>query len=397
VCDLVWVCVLGWAQKKKNLTWFFFSSGLWIPIIWFVGSIMVAVLLKPAPPSKHKRWMMAFLVLTPLALVLFIAVMAGYGIGGTPRIYSAAYDPSADPESARLEYERFNAAYTSAWQSYSATLEAISGVLLTVYGLCGCLFIAFADITFRSMQGPLTWSLDSPLFLRGVNLGLNLAGTFTLMPLFAFVGIPATLLNLRKIKLHSPGLFAASNVFGILSFLFLAAIVLLLIIAGSIREPYQSYVSNGTVCKPAFPEQPDTTTTEITSTIEMTTETWSGWPTESLNPTPPLTNCWSGQPTYETRFRSALTEFSAWITLLSLALFQCIFHFLFVGFADTLILKAIGDKGTAGGVAGGVAASGQLVHPCPSCSSPLQFVRTGPTTQVQCYKCQAVVEFQTEV
>jgi hypothetical protein len=304
-----------------------------------------------------------------------------------------------------LESERYRIAY----ENFSMNLETIAGVLLTLYGLCGCLFIAFADITFRSMQGPLTWSLDSPLFLRGVNLGLNLAGTFTLMPLFAFVGIPVTLVNLRKIKLHSPGLFAASNVFGILSFLFLAAIVLLLIIAGSIREPYQSFVSyNGTVCKPAFEEKPDTTT-EMTSTIAMTlagistlstsiaTETWSGWPTERWNPTPPLTNCWGGQPMYETRYESGLTEFSAWITLLSLALFQCIFHFLFVGFADTLILKAIGDKGTAGGVAGGVAASGQLVHPCPSCSSPLQFVRTGPTTQVQCYKCQAVVEFQTEV
>jgi len=258
---------------------------------------MVAVLLKPAPPSKHKRCMMAFLVLTPFALVLLIAVMAGYGIGANGQM------------------------------NYESNLKAISGVLMTVYGLCGCLFIAFADITFRSMQGPLTWSLGSPLFLRGVHLGLNLAGMFTLMPLFSFVGIPATLLNLRKIKTHSPGLFTASNVFGILSFVFLAAIVLLLIM---------------TIAGPA--------------TI---------------------------------RFR-----FSAYVSLISLTLFQWMFNFLFVSYADTLILKAIGDKGgAAGGVAGVVASTQLVVHPCPSCSSPLQFVRTGPTTQVQCYKCQAIVEF----
>jgi hypothetical protein len=256
---------------------------------------MVAVQLKRAPPSKHKRWMMAFLVLTPLAFVLFIAGVAGYGTNEPVRM------------------------------NYITNLEAISGVLMTVYGLCGCLFIAFADITFRSMQGPLTWSLGSPLFLRGVHLGLNLAGMFTLMPLFSFVGIPATLLNLRKIKTHSPGLFTASNVFGILSFVLLAAIVLLLIIAGSMRG------------------------------------------NESQLP---------------------LTE------ILTLALFQWISNFLFIGFADKLILRAIGDKG---GAAGGVANSQLVVHPCPSCSSPLQFVRTGPTTQVQCYKCQAIVEFDKTV
>jgi hypothetical protein len=68
-----------------------------VPIIWFVGSIMVAVLLKPAPPSKHKRWMMAFLVLTPLALVLFIAVMAGYGIGGVPSYPSYSWHADLRP------------------------------------------------------------------------------------------------------------------------------------------------------------------------------------------------------------------------------------------------------------------------------------------------------------
>jgi hypothetical protein len=399
-------------RREIDLT-FSLCRGLWIPVIWLVGSIMVAVQLKPAPPSKHKRWMMAFLVLTPLALVLFIAVMAGYGIDGAPSYTSTYVDWDADPERARLESERASAAFEAARMVFETNLEAISGVLLTVYGLCGCLFIAFADITFRSMQGPLTWSLGSPLFLRGVHLGLNLAGMFTLMPLFSFVGIPATLLNLRKIKTHSPGLFTASNVFGILSFVFLTAIVLLLIIAGSIRgRSYQTFVGSGTVCKPDFPDQQFDTTTDTTWTIATTlaetalttsigtwpvatTAPWSDSPTES--PTPPWTRCYPGEPIYETRTESGLTEFPAWITLLTLTLFQWIFNFLFIGFADTLILKAIGGKGgAAGGVAGGVVASSQLVHPCPSCSSPLQFVRTGPTTQVQCYKCQAVVEFQTE-
>jgi hypothetical protein len=354
-----------------------------MPIVWFVGSIMVAVLSKSAPPSTHKRCMMVFLVLTPIVLVLFIVVMVSYGISGSPHYESSE------------QYERDSL-------NYASGLEATSGVLLAAYGLCGSLFIAFADVTFRSTQEPLTWSLSSPLVLRGVSLGLNLAGMFLLMPLFSFIGIPITLSNLRKIRSHSPGLFTASSVFGILSFITVVAIVLLLVIAGSIRVPYESFVDYKENCERAFVQQPDTTVDVMTNAMMTTTSAAvsafsqtptlfaSRWPTDGAAPTSIVCD---PEKIYETRYMSGLQEFPAWITLVSLTLVQWTFNFLFVGFADTLILKAIGNKSAAGG---GIVSSELLVHPCPSCATPLQFARTGPTTQVHCYKCQSLVEFQTE-
>jgi hypothetical protein len=404
----------------------------------------VARLLKPAPPSNHKRWMMAFLLLTALAIVLFVAVMAGYGVGGGP------------PWKHEL---------------VSTNLKAISGVLLALYGLCGGLFIAFADVTFRSMHGPLDSSLDSPLFLRGVHLGLNLAGTFTLMPLFSFVGIPVTLLSLRKLKMHSSGLFTASKVFGILSFVLLAASVLLLIVAGSIRVVSGGYVAfdekqmlacvtmEAITVDPAWTSAVDpawtrtttlalseatfaTTLAETSTTIAESmiattvaeSSSTNGWGAtfattlaetsttiaESMIATTVAesssTNGWGwdwGQETTRAPWQEppptpvawnycnavgppslmAGIEWSAlWIPLVSFLLFACLFNFLFVGFADTLILKAIG----ANDKSGVTASSGSLVMPCPRCRAPLQFVRTGPTTKVECYKCLALVEFQTE-
>jgi hypothetical protein len=237
------------------------------------------------------------------------------------------------------------------------------------------------------MHGPLDSSLDSPLFLRGVHLGLNLAGTFTLMPLFSFVGIPVTLLSLRKLKMHSPGLFTASKVFGILSFVLLAASVLLLIVAGSIRVVSVFYV--------AFDQEQMlacVTMEAITVDPAWTSAVDPAW-TRTTTLAPPSPGPWDYCNAVGPPNLMAGIEWSAlWIPLVSFVLFAWLFNFLFVGFADTLILKAIG----ANDKSGVTVSSGSLVMPCPRCRAPLQFVRTGPTTKVECYKCLALVEFQTE-
>ena len=93
---------------------------------------------------------------------------------------------------------------------------------------------------------------------------------------------------------------------------------------------------------------------------------------------------------------------------------------MFVAYADGMCLRAI-DKFAADHESGGASNSRvslapntpggpvgvtnarvvspgvqvTLQHDCPACQAPLQFQRTGVTTQVQCYQCQAVVEFET--
>ncbi len=168
--------------------------GLWIPPMWLAAGIVVALRLKDAPASAYKSSMTVFLVLTPVFFVVFIisTILA-------PRDVSIS-----------------------------------AGITLSFYAVSGSLFIMFADMTFRSKYGPVTTDLTSPLNLRGVHLGLNLAGLFLLMPLFSFVGIPLVLHHLRKLKSHSSALFVSSYVFGILSFVTLSAAMLLLFSVASL-------------------------------------------------------------------------------------------------------------------------------------------------------------------
>jgi hypothetical protein len=281
---------------------------------------------------------------------------------------------------------------------------------IKIYALFGCLFIMFADKTFRSMQGPVTSDLNSPLYLRGVHLGLNLAGMFLMMPLFQFIGIPLVLHKLRKIRSHSSALFASSNVFGILSFITLVIIVLLLLIAGSLPDPT-------TVWNRAHPElryfedcrvvkRPTTTSTtmsELSTVATLVSDAWTGWGT--LEPEETQYCRYYSRPAIEDqefgverdRHVSVLErDVGAITTLIVVSVFHWIFSLVFIGVADALILKAIGEPNgsvaqTPAHLHGGVV----LVHPCPNCEAPLQFVRTGPTTQVQCYKCSSVCEFQS--
>jgi hypothetical protein len=408
-------------------------SGLWIPVLFFIAAPIIAVQLSSAPSSGYKKAMVAFAILTPITLVIYIIAMVAYAVDGAPhyRYYGlVAYNPY------------------NPYAIYAANLSVISGVVLSFYALFGSLFIMFADITFRSAKGPLDSSLSSPLYLRGVNLGLNLAGMFLLMPLFSFVGIPLTLHQLRKIRQHNSGMFVSSYVFGILSFVSLAAIVLLLIIAGSLPgyNYYNDYNDYNYYCKRSILQDDTTTTTtffgnetttlfgnETTSTSGASAATGGGWltPTSGASvatgggwvpattvPTDETTSWigWATEPSefwpkptacaqvyrdpyyynYPTNNSALQSDVGAIIALIVLSVFQWIFNFVFIGVSDALILKAIGESAGGSGTVGRVVQAGVvLVHPCASCAAPLQFQRTGPATQVQCYKCSAVCEFQT--
>eukprot|EP01108_Squamamoeba_japonica_P003936 TRINITY_DN3136_c0_g1_i2.p2 TRINITY_DN3136_c0_g1~~TRINITY_DN3136_c0_g1_i2.p2 ORF type:complete len:255 (+),score=42.91 TRINITY_DN3136_c0_g1_i2:242-1006(+) len=95
-------------------------------------------------------------------------------------------------------------------------------------------------------------------------------------------------------------------------------------------------------------------------------------------------------------------SYEAWPALLTWSLFMFFAQCVFIYLADVMIQRSIKqlcvDDGSAGVVSARVVTPGavKLEHACPSCSVPLEFIRTGPLTQVQCYKCESVVEFETE-
>jgi hypothetical protein len=378
-------------QTSDSLTGAHLYSGLWIPVLFFIAAPIIAVQLSSAPSSGYKKAMVAFAILTPITLVIYIIAMVAYSVDGAP--YYRYYGDMV----AIMAYNPYNA-----YAIYAANLSVISGVVLSFYALFGCLFIMFADITFRSAKGPLDSSLSSPLYLRGVNLGLNLAGMFLLMPLFSFVGIPITLHQLRKIRQHNSGMFVSSYVFGILSFVSLAVIVLLLIIAGSLPGyTYYDYNYNNNYnnyCKRSILQDETTTTatffanetmptigssaatgggwwtTLVATGDDFTTAAWSGWGTDGdviqWTTAPPVCAHVYRDPyySYPTHYSALQTDVGAIIALIVLSVFQWIFNFVFIGVSDALILKAIGESAGGSGTVGRVVvqAGVVLVHPCPS-------------------------------
>jgi hypothetical protein len=347
----------------------------------------------------------------------------------------------------------------------SVSAQVVAGTLLPLYNLFCGLFIAFADATYRSQFGPIVASLSDPLYLRGVNLGVNLAGLFCFPWIFPFVGIPLVLAQLKKQRSRASG-YGASAALGSISFIMLAALILTLIISGSVRERLPGFYGYGTnvpeVAKRAVEQENATTAwsgwaaATTTSPAWWETTTWNGWD----GPTPDTTSPWSqcddaaslarclnglsfctqgvAQRTadeYCPCYRDvnfcmrqipgcsrsiyvqavkdacialkcdpdmcsgfptapAINLASGAIAVSVFAVLYFVFQTAFIAVADNMILKLI-EPLPAPASNGVVRSSATLVHNCPSCSSPLQFTRTGPSTQVQCYKCGSVVEFQT--
>jgi hypothetical protein len=143
---------------------------------------------------------------------------------------------------------------------------------------------------------------------------------------------------------------------------------------------------------------PTTSTTGVAASIVVWDPTTSS--TTAFETTPP-TYCGPG---VTEEWRSSLLQASTDATAAA-AVFSCLFalcQMFFLMFADVMMLRQLDGGGSTVGSNVVVsqapgATSTTLVHPCPSCSTPLQFTRTGPKTMVQCFSCSATVEFATTV
>jgi hypothetical protein len=356
-------------ERTRTYLFGFCFVGLWIPFpLWFIGSIAVASALYRAPPSLAKKCMFAFCVLTPLVLLAFVIAASAFAASTT---IPAMPQPQSAGES--LYGHPPETAWSLALKSLLDGLTVISAVCGVLYFLSGGMFILCADMTFRSMHGPVTRDLSSPLYLRGVHLGLNLAGMFTLMPLLSLVGIPITLHQLRKIRQHSSGMFVAAHVFGIVSFLVCAAGILLFVVGLSAPSPnyYISWTDRDCENRRANSQNTEQGPNRHREICHF----------------------------YYANSKNALQDDPrVFVPLAVVSGIHVIAQLLFVIVADRLILKAIGSR-EVGSVGDRAKAAPQteasILSSCPACSAPLQFTRTGAKTAVQCYKCSALCEFET--
>jgi hypothetical protein len=307
--------------------------------------------------------MFAFCVLTPLLLLAFVL---------TEFTFAAFIFTPAVPQSAgeSLYMER-PPNWDLGLKPMFDGLKVISAVYGVLYFLSGGMFMLCADVTFRAMHGPVTRDLSSPLYLRGVHLGLNLAGIFTLMPVLSLVGIPITLHQLRKTQIRRSGMFVAAYVFGILSFLVCFAGVLLFVVGVSAPSPTPWSTWTDRECENRRANSQDT----------------------QQGPKQHREICFY----YYANDNSALQDDPRiFVPLAVVSGIYVIAHLLFVIVADRLILKAIGSR-EAGSVGDRAElaprAETSILSSCPACTAPLQFTRTGAKTVVQCYKCSALCEF----
>jgi uncharacterized membrane protein YidH (DUF202 family) len=208
--------VTGVRESTRTLLYSTCIFGLWVPIVWLVGAVLVVRELRVAPPSTYKRGMhVSFgLVLSLLALFGVAAAIAGVSVQRF------------------IEIAMVYAVQNPQWQ---LNLKIISGFLLSPLRDWCLLFVAFADATFRSTLGPVVNELHAPLFLRGVHLGLNISGMLLPMPLFSMVGIPVTLrqISAMRRKGGAPACFTSTWVCGILAFVSIVAVFLFIVIGGS--------------------------------------------------------------------------------------------------------------------------------------------------------------------
>lgn len=138
---------------------------------------------------------------------------------------------------------------------------------------------------------------------------------------------------------------------------------------------------------------PTTTTIEAAQSAELTTATSTWIATTTTAPT------WCGPDVTESWILPLLVE--SVDAIAAATVFSCLFalsQIIFVIIVDVMILGLLPTTSTAGNVQQAAAPGNNntLVHPCPNCSTPLQFTRTGPETMVQCFSCSATVEFATK-
>lgn len=302
-------------ESTRTILYALCLVGMWIFPLWLFGGITVVRRLGNAPASWHKRGMRALLFVVPVWLSLYVTIMT---------IYAAT--SKADRRS-------------WAFVLYENDLRRISAIMLIAYGaLCG-LFVACADMTFRSTRGAVSRDLADPVYLRGVSLGCGLGALFTFNPLVSTVSAPIVLWQLWR-KRHAVAGFPAIGAVGIAACLTGCCTLTALIVCASIsRDRYGEHCYGG--CRGSIPYHDP-----------LWLDLWRPYNDSGLAP----------------------------VLLIVSSLLHAAFEIVFVALADAMILRLIGDA--------------LLAHPCLNCKSLLQFaLDDSGSAQVQCSMCQSVVEF----
>lgn len=378
--------------------------------IWVIGALVFVIQMAPTPATFHKRLAVGALIGTGLWAILFCVI---------PTSVAFATRPGDDLVNSLI----------------------VMGLFFVLFMVA---FVVAADLAFRAAFGPLTFDLSNMRDLRGVHLGLNLAGMFV-FPIFTYIGIPLTLAKVARHRNNHKSLFGWSVACGTLTLLVVTVVILLASITASLAPNVIDEDHWGSRCRKRFVLQDtdnmtmtdlNSTSTNFSATADGSVTTTTFWdPMSKTAFWDPTTTtlvdvfttglvCWADMPSssawtvmgarvgpgwllgrswspssYSHYYSSMIQQADVIISVTVLSLVAWVFHAFFIAFADKIILKNMpGGQQTVSGVVVSQAPSAsaqQLVHPCASCGTPLQFVRTGPTTQVQCFQCRAIVEFTT--
>jgi hypothetical protein len=347
--------VSGVSETTRTILYSVCIVGLWFPLAWLIGAILVMKSLTVAPTSQLKSGMHLSFGLVLLLLVVFCV--------------------AAVVSATTVEKWEMVGPFSLMSAEWMLNLKLISGFLLSLYALCGLLFVMFADATFRSVLGPVVNDLRSPLCLRGVHLGLNISGMCLPMPLFSLIGIPITLhqINVMRRAGRVAGWFTTTMVAGILSFLSIVAYCLFIIIAGSLKSPYQRLDFEATAREKA--RMGCFNRTEATGMF-TTTSSSNDMHTLSHDPLPIFVdNC----PDLNVQKQVPLLE--DFVPVTALVVIVVVFNIVFIALADRIILQEI-------------APPRKVVRKCASCNTDIQFIaRGGKPTFVKCYKCGTLAHF----
>jgi hypothetical protein len=400
--------------------------------VWFVGALVFVMQMMAAPPSGLKRSAVGLLITWGLWLVLFIVVMSLTGVLGD--YYSLAIVPAV---MVPILFILMIAFIIVADLAFRAAHGPVNGDLSDMRSLRGVhlglnlsgMFI-FPIFTFIGV--PLTLAKIARHRRTSRSFGWAAAfGVLTLLfvaivMLLAIItaSIPSNYDDYRSSFCRKRALLQAdTTTIGTTGAMPADTTTSTTFATTSFPSSFVTTLPGGESSLTASPALPTSTVwgTLAWDTTDLwgTTDWWGRQSTVDFFTGTTYTGCalegqgagsvWSGlgskiwaDPYYYYYYRTQLDEPGVVTAVVVLSLLAWIFHIVFTVLADQIILKHMVDTPGAGPITGvvisqvpGVATSQPLVHPCASCGTPLQFNRTGPTTQVQCYQCRAIVEFTT--
>jgi hypothetical protein len=343
---------------------------MWMPIpLWLIGAILYAVQMSSTPPSFYKRLAVGMLAATCAWMPLVVVATAT-----------------------------------------TYTVVSLS-VMIPIQFLLNGGFVAAADMAYRAAFGPLSWDLSKMRNLRGVHLGLNIAGLFV-FPIFTYIGVPLTLAKLARHRRTNKHLFGWSVACGTLTLIVLTALIIFAaIVAGgndfnnsssscrkrAVLQIIDMNMTTSTIGSSNFilDSLTDSSTIATTTFTRMTIDPCANWE---------FSNSWTAPASWivGSAFFYGLYTLQTIENLIAVAavsLFAAIIHLMFIILADQLILKNMeAGQGAVLSQSPSESTQEQLAHPCASCGTMLQFVRAdaGTLTKVQCYQCHAIVELTIE-